>query len=114
MIYIISISFIVSLVLGVLVISKLAERYGRLYILRISTAVTTVNQFLILAAGDAWYFTVFLVLFTIPLSGSLLLPFIYLGEVTSYYSRKVGLLVLLCVYILGYMPAYLLIYYYYS
>lgn len=114
MIYIITGFFIGSLLIGTLLIGKLAERFGRANVLRWTTALTTLGEFLILAAGDAWYFMVILVFITIMLPGMFMMPIVYLTEVTAFRSRNMSLMVLICMCTTGYLPAYFLMYYFYS
>jgi MFS family permease len=114
MIYVIVSSFLISLLFGTLAMAKLTERFGRINILRWASALATLGEFLILAAGDAWYFLSFLIFFTLFTPAMLLIPLVYLSELTSGHSRSLSLMVLLSCASLGYLPAYFLIFYYFS
>lgn len=99
-----------ALVIGTLLTSFLAERMGRLVMLRWSLGLTSLSEFFILGSGDQYYFTIFLFLFTVPLPGTFLCSLSYICEVSSGYIRKISVTFLLIFVILGYLPSYYLVF----
>lgn len=102
--------FVAALMIGTLLTSFLAERFGRLIMLRWSLGLTSLSEFFILGSGDQYYFTIFLFFLTIPLPGTFLCSLSYICEVSSGYYRKISVTFLLTFLILGYLPSYYLVF----
>lgn len=114
MVYLASGTFISAIMIGTFLNSLLGEKQGRLYMLRWSVAISTLTEFLILASGDIWYFTVCIGLLGLFLQGSLIFPFIYITEVASYSARTNCLLALSVCYVVAYLPSYFLVYHFFT
>jgi MFS family permease len=102
--------FVAALMIGTLLTSYLAERMGRLNILRWCIGLSSVSEFFILGSGDQYYFIIFLFLLSVPLPGTFLCSLSYMCEITSGYIRKIAITFLFVCAILGYLPSYYLIY----